>query len=220
MQESTRRQYLSLLGIDTWLPRDEPDARDSALPVATSPAGVVPAGVVPAPVSAPEPAIVPESPAVIASEPADIAVPAPLSFSLLALPDGLLLLAAPVTPEAPGLSGPEHALLASIATALAPGATLPATDEFHWPPRGVKLPAVAASGGATDVLVGLLAEHRRRRGLRDLLVLGEALAAAVQPAAGRLGLNVVAVPALAAMLSDPARKRACWDAAKSLRRGG
>lgn len=166
----------------------------------------------------------PESPAVIASVPADIAtetrVPAPLSFSLLALPDGLLLLAAPVTPEAPGLSGPEHALLASIATALAPGATLPATDEFHWPPRGVKLPAVAASGGATDVLVGLLAEHRRRRGLRDLLVLGEALAAAVQPAAGRLGLNVVAVPALAAMLSDPARKRACWDAAKSLRRGG
>lgn len=140
-----------------------------------------------------------------------------LSCSLLALPDGLLLLAAHL-PQAPGLSGPEHALLASIAAALAPGASLPATTEFHWPPRGVRLPTTAR-GGASDALVGLLAEQRRRLGLRDLLVLGEDLAQQVQPVAGRLGLKWVAVPALSAMLADAALKRACWDAAKPLRRG-
>lgn len=229
MQETTRRQYLALLGIDVWLPRDEADASDAAA-AASMPAPVPERAAVPAVVAEPSPpAAVPVTPppflepAPVASPP--VASPAeapgePLSCSLLVLPDGLLLLAAHVTPQAPGLSGPEYALLASIAGALAPGATLPATEEFHWPPRNLRLPAAAARGGAGDALIGLLAEHRRRRNVRDVLVLGESLADSVRPAAGRLGLNLVAVPALSAMLADPALKRACWDAAKSLRRAG
>lgn len=187
MQEATRRQYLALLGIETWLPRDQ--AEEPVVPAAQS---VEPA-------------------------PTKVAGVDALSCSLLALPGGLLLLAAHLS-QAPGLSGPEHALLANIAAALAPGASLPATTEFHWPPRGVRLP-VTARGGTVDALVGLLGEQRRRQGLQDLLVLGEDLARQVQPVAERLGLTLVAVPALAAMLADPVLKRACWDTAKPLRRG-
>lgn len=261
MQEATRRQYLALLGIDVWLPRDEAEASDAAAaaanvaapaappahePVAARPAVVaepVPGAArppleqtheVPAPVMQPPATQLPEmeapaAQAPVTPPPAPVSTPPTvtatgssaesLSCSLLSLPDGLLLLAGHVTPQAPGLSGPEFALLASIAGALAPGATLPAIEEFHWPPRNLRLPAAAARGHAGDALVGLLAEHRRRRNVRDVLVLGEALADSVRVAASRLGLNVVAVPAVSAMLADPALKRACWDAAKSLRRG-
>lgn len=255
MQEATRRQYLALLGIDVWLPRDEAAASDAAAAAANVAAPVAsPAQepVVARPAVVAEPPPVEQTPAVqaqamqtpvmpppVMEEPAEQApvmppsapVSAPLtvtatvspaeslSCSLLSLPDGLLLLAGHVTPQAPGLSGPEFALLASIAGALAPGAALPAIEEFHWPPRNLRLPAAAARGHAGDALIGLLAEHRRRRNVRDVLVLGEALADSVRAAASRLGLNVVAVPAVSAMLVDPALKRACWDAAKSLRRG-
>lgn len=251
MQEATRRQYLALLGVDVWLPRDEAEASDAAAaasvvaapvaPTAQEPVVARPAVVVaPPPVeqtpAAPAPAMdapvtqSPAAPAPVTPPPAAVSLSPPvtpaespsgsLSCSLLSLPDGLLLLAGHVTPQAPGLSGPEFALLASIAGALAPGATLPAIEEFHWPPRNLRLPAAASRGHAGDALVGLLAEHRRRRQVRDVLVLGEALADSVRAAASRLGLNVVAVPAVSAMLVDPALKRACWDAAKSLRRAG
>lgn len=254
MQEATRRQYLALLGIDVWLPRDEAAASDAAAAVATVAAPVAPSAPEPVaerPAVVAEPAPVEQSPAMQTpvtqaptvqapteqaptgqapvtppSEPVSMPPPVTaspagsLSCSLLSLPDGLLLLAGHVTPQAPGLSGPEFALLASIAGALAPGATLPAIEEFHWPPRNLRLPAAAARGHAGDALIGLLAEHRRRRHVRDVLVLGEALADSVRAAASRLGLNVVAVPAVSAMLVDPALKRACWDAAKSLRRAG
>lgn len=261
MQEATRRQYLALLGVDVWLPRDEADASDAAAAVAahaaepgarrqvvvaepstppvvaaTPPAGQAP-GMEEAPAlqsSAVQSSTMAQSPTEhtfaqrVPAQQAPASMPPPtatgssaesLSCSLLSLPDGLLLLAGHVTPQAPGLSGPEFVLLASIAGALAPGATLPAIEEFHWPPRNLRLPAAAARGHAGDALIGLLAEHRRRRNVRDVLVLGEALAESVRAAASRLGLNVVAVPAVSAMLADPALKRACWDAAKSLRRG-
>ncbi|MFZ5722416.1 MAG: hypothetical protein ACOY33_02025 [Pseudomonadota bacterium] len=223
MQETSRRRYLALLGIDLWLPRDAVDAVAEAPsaepPVVPSPAVAAPpppaAEAVPA-APEPVPAATPP-PAAAAAVAGDVG---PLGCSLLALPDGLLVIAAYVTPQAPGLSGPEHALLASIAAALAPGARLPAPDEFRWPPPGVRLPAVARPGAGADALIGLLAEQRRRRNLRDLLLLGESLAAPVQEAAVRLGLNAVVAPSLSAMLADPARKRACWDVARPLRRGG
>lgn len=249
MQEATRRQYLALLGVDVWLPRDEAEASDAAAAATVVAAPVAPPAqepVVARPAVVAEPPPVEQTPVVqtpvmeapaaqapVTPPPAPVSTPIStpppvtatgspaesLSCSLLPLPDGLLLLAGHVTPQAPGLSGPEFALLASIAGALAPGAALPAIEEFHWPPRNLRLPAAAARGHAGDALIGLLAEHRRRRNVRDVLVLGEALADSVRAAASRLGLNVVAVPAVSAMLADPALKRACWDAAKSLRRG-
>lgn len=240
MQEALRRQYLALMGVDVWLPRDAADemvaAVPEALPAMAGTAVAAPRAPLPDDLprrldalrEAPAATAIPALDAPVAKAPAVItpAVPAAAAgvadrfgCSLLALPDGLLLVAAYVMPDAPGLAGPEYALLASIAAALAPGTILPAAEEFRWPPPGAsKLPAMSRPGAGVEALTGLLAE-RRRRGLRDVLVLGEAMTAPVSAAATRLGLQVVPAPSLAAMLADPAQKRACWDAARPLRRG-
>lgn len=240
MQESLRRQYLALLGVDLWLPRSAGDPESSAdavpaapaLPVTgprvavadAAPMAAAPAPLVPSPRIVEEAKPVPQGPGVV--PPVATATPAAVSgtpdrigCSLLTLPDGLLVIAAYIKPDAPGLGGPEYALLASIAAALAPGAALPSADDFRWPPPGVQLPEVLRAGAGSDALVGLLAEQRRKLKLRDVLLLGEAAAAPVSAACTRLGLNLVMTASLAAMLADPAHKRACWDAAKVLRRG-
>lgn len=253
MQESTRRQYLALLGVDLWLPRNEADAVDdvsavlpdaipaaaravaptpesAVTPVATpTPEAELPVAPVEPPRAAPpagHPTPAPNPPAVAAppvviAPPSAAAVPGEperIGCSLLALPDGLLVIAAYIKPDAPGLAGPEYALLASIAAALAPAANLPSADDFRWPPPGVQLPEVLRPGAGSEALIGLLAEQRRKLKLRDVLLLGEAAAAPVSAACTRLGLNLVITASLAAMLADPAHKRACWDSAKVLRR--
>ncbi len=140
-----------------------------------------------------------------------------IGCSLLPLADGLLLVAAFGTPQAPGLSGPEHALLANIAAALVPGAGLPATLDFSWPPAGMRVPGMEKPGAGREALVAMLTEQRKR-GVRDVVVLGAELAALLGDAITRQNMVQANGPSLAVLLADPQAKRACWEAVRSLRR--
>lgn len=232
MQESLRRQYLALLGIEQWLPRDQADAADTptadAAPAVSAVAALQetpPAGV-PAPrarleslLAAPPPGVA-EPPVAALPKVATAAAPAAgvverLGCALLSPGDGLLLVALFVSPAAPGLSSAEHAMFVRLAGALAPGAAVPEPVGFTWPPAGIRLPGMDTPGAAADALSAVLQRHVRE-GARDLVMLGES--ALVATCAAACGLRVVAAPALAAMLADPARKRACWDLIAPLKR--
>lgn len=270
MQESVRRHYLALLGIEQWLPRGEADPVAAAGPVAVG----VPLAAAPGPASLPaatatlataapagierEPVVAgattsterrevpvgsaakldalmqqsgaptprqtraPASPAASGAQPT---APAPvvsavaterLACSLLVSDDGLLVVAAFATMDAPGLSAAEHEMLLRLAGALSPRFTAMPVD-LHWPPRGARVPGLDRPGAARQALQEALVT-RQRQGVRDLLLLGEEMAPLLADAVTRLGLTLVVAPALAAMLADPQAKRACWDLAKSLRR--
>lgn len=217
MHEALRRQYLALLGIEQWLPRGEPDplagAVAPAVPaavsasapgaLATSEAGVSAAGA-----SGPQATETLQNVSVAESSER-------VGCTLLPLADGLLLVAMLSTPDAPGLTGPEHEMLLRMAAALTPGRAPGAALEFHWPPRGARVPGLDRPGEAQKALAALLAE-RRRQGVRDVLLLGESLQAALAGACAQLDLRLVAAPSLAVMLVDPQAKRACWDVARPL----
>lgn len=162
----------------------------------------------------------PEMPGVAGTEPTSPAArdgAEHIGCSLLPLADGLLLVAAFGTPQAPGLSGPEHALLANIAAALVPGAELPATLDFSWPPAGMRVPGMEKPGAGREALVAMLTEQRKR-GVRDVVVLGAELATLLGDAITRQNMVQASAPALAVLLADPQAKRACWEAVRSLRR--
>ncbi len=246
MPEATRLAYLALLGIEQWLPRagrdgdgvaeaqapgaDVPDvavqraaAAPAAAPVALSPERVaqLDAMLAPAANGRPAPRVsTQEMPGVAVTEPT---LPAArdgagrIGCSLLPLADGLLLVAAFGTPQAPGLSGPEHALLANIAAALVPGAELPAILDFSWPPAGMRVPGMEKPGAGREALVAMLTEQRKR-GVRDVVVLGAELAALLGDAITRQNMVQANGPSLAVLLADPQAKRACWEAVRSLRR--
>lgn len=234
MNEALRRRYLAVLGIEQWLPRDAPaDVVEAAAAEATTvvappalhelrgmppqlsaSASMPPISPPPSSASSPAPGVSPTS---LQSMPAER-----VGCSLLAPGEGLLLLAEFVTPDAAGLSGQEHALLINIAAALMPGisgSALPDTLDFSWPPRGARLPGMDRPGAAMEALMALLIEQRKR-GVRDVLVLGETLGNLLRTTTLAQSLSLVIVPSLAAMLADPAQKRACWVIAQSLRRSG
>ena len=63
-----------------------------------------------------------------------------------------------------------------------------------------------------------LLDAQRKRGAGDVIVLGEELGALLAGGVERPGLVLACAPSLAAMLADPAAKRACWAAVRHLRR--
>lgn len=242
MHEATRLQYLALLGIEQWVPRDAVMAAEDVADTATSVAmlaAVAPVDVAPAEAagSRPPPAGAAQLDALLAGEPAPprgvrdapVVVPSPavavvapergerVGCSLLPVGDGLLLVAAYITPQAPGLSGPEYALLANIVTALRPAAALPTAIEFNWPPVGVRVPGMDRPGAGREALLALL-DGQRKRDPGEVIVLGEELGALLAGSGDRPGLVAACVPSLATMLADPAAKRACWAAVRHLRR--
>ncbi|MFZ5698119.1 MAG: hypothetical protein ACOY9J_05275 [Pseudomonadota bacterium] len=248
MPEATRLAYLALLGIEQWVPRAGRGAEGDGVAETQSPgvdvsdAAVKRTAAVPAaaPVALPAERIAQldamlaqaaggrpaprtstqEMPGIAGTEPT---LPAAgdgaerIGCSLLPLADGLLLVAAFGTPQAPGLSGPEHALLANIAAALVPGAELPATLDFSWPPAGMRVPGMEKPGAGREALVAMLTEQRKR-GARDVVVLGAELATLLGDAITRQNMVQASAPALAVLLADPQAKRACWEAVRSLRR--
>lgn len=248
MPEVTRLAYLALLGIEQWVPRAGRDAAGDGVAEAQSPGADVSDAAVKRTAAAPAaaPVALPaeriaqldamlaqaasgrpaprtstqEMPGVAVTEPT---LPAArdgterIGCSLLPLADGLLLVAAFGTPQAPGLSGPEHALLANIAAALVPGAELPATLDFSWPPAGMRVPGMEKPGAGREALVAMLTEQRKR-GVRDVVVLGAELATLLGDAITRQNMVQASAPALAVLLADPQAKRACWEAVRSLRR--
>ncbi len=236
MHEATRLQYLALLGIEQWVPRDA--VVDAGVPVEVATGAVVADAALPGNVaSSLPPAGAAQLDALLAGEPvarrtvrealvvappaSNVAVPPErgerVGCSLLPVGDGLLLVAAYVAPEAPGLSGPEYALLANILSALRPGAALPTAIEFSWPPAGVRLPGMDRPGAGREALMALL-DAQHKRGAGDVIVLGEELGALLAGGVERPGLVLACAPSLAAMLADPAAKRACWAAVRHLRR--
>lgn len=170
--------------------------------------------IAPPPVSGAESAL--STPAVTATGvPVVLAPGVRVGCSLWLLADGLLLVAALSTPDAPGLTGPEHEMLVRLAAALTPGQAPGASFEFHWPPRGVRLPGLDRAGEAQKALAGLLAE-RRRQGVRDVLLLGEELSPLLADVCAQQALTLVPAPSPAAMLADQQAKRACWELARPL----
>lgn len=142
--------------------------------------------------------------------------PGRFACAWLLLADGLLVVASLNAPDAPGLSGAEQELLMRMATALAPGrASLPLPVEYHWPPRGVRVPGLARPAEAEKSLREQLTSWKAG-GVRDLLVLGDTLVSLLQPLADSAGMCLVLAPSLGAMLADPQAKRACWDLARPL----
>jgi hypothetical protein len=236
MQESTRLQYLALLGIEQWLPRNAvPHAEevadagpavaqaklDALLKAPGTPDGLpAMAGNVepPAIAGVREPAVVSSPPLSAAQAPsqhpqrtaASTASGERVGCSLLVLPGGLLLVADFVSPDAPGLSSAEHAMYLRLAAALAPGQTLPPPWDFSWPPAGVRVPGMDRPGAARDALKAVL-EAQCRRGLRDIAVLGDVAGGMFMALAEQMSLaKPVCAPSLAAMLTDAERKRECW----------
>jgi len=243
MPEALRRQYLGLLGIDAWLPRNAVDevvagesvpAADvnSAAPVAAESAGqraaqldallgraapgangVREANPSPSPDAIPSPAREPQRVEQGGAVPAER-----FGCTFLAAGDGLLLIAAFAAPDAPGLSSAEHEMLVRLAAALVPGRTLPSPRDFSWPPAGLRVPGMEAPGAAREALRAML-DDQRRRGTRDVAVLGDELAAVIAALAEGMGLPApVRAPALATMLREPERKRDCWALLSPLRR--
>lgn len=141
-----------------------------------------------------------------------------IGCALLALPGGLLLVAEFASPDAPGLTSAEHAMFLRLAAALVPGQALPSPRDFTWPPAGVRVPGMDRPGAAREALRALL-EEQRRRGLRDVAVLGEGAAVVFRALVDEAGLpSPVCTFSLAAMLEEPDRKRACWTALAPLKR--
>lgn len=241
MHEATRLQALALLGIEQWVPRDAaPESADVEVRAGIDAAAEIPADGT-AVDDAPPPrqvalpgsamtkldALLPgagraRTPPPFATTPANEAPPSPLPASagerlacaLLPAGDGLLLIADFSSPEAPGLSGDEASVLLRLAAALAPGRQLPEPSDLHWPPRGARLPGMDRPGAAREALVAQLREQYKR-GVRDVLLLGDATATLL----GDLpGVRIVRAPSLAAMAANPALKKACWTAASPLKR--
>ncbi|MFP5383331.1 MAG: hypothetical protein ACLGHG_04605, partial [Gammaproteobacteria bacterium] len=141
--------------------------------------------------------------------------PGRFACAWLPLADGLLVVASLDAPDAPGLSGAQQELLMRMAAALAPGHALPAPVEYHWPPRGVRVPGLARPAEAEKSLREQLTSWKAG-GVRDLLLLGDTLVSLLQPLADAAGMRLVLAPSLGAMLADPQAKRACWDLARPL----
>lgn len=247
MQESTRIQYLSLLGIEQWLPRDSEDesahgvvARESdvlhAEPVRTESAqttlvksnadsaitSVSPMERLDALLAQTAPLPAALSRAVNDEVPQKFAPVLPagerVGCALLMLPGGLLLVADFSQPDAPGLSSAEHTLLLRVAAALVPGQTLPSPKDFSWPPVGVRVPGMDKPGAAHEALRAML-EELRRRGLRDIAVLGEASSSIFNELAVAMNLPLpVCTLSLAVMVAEPERKRECWNLLAPLKR--
>ena len=184
------------------------------------PVGAAPAATTPPPPATPvsppprpEPTPPKAAPAPAPPAPRSPAAGERVGCSLLALPDGLLVVAAFATSAAPGLTGPEHEMFVRLGQALAPGRAIGAVTDFHWPPRGVRVPGIDRPGEAARAFAALLSGPALA-GARDVLLLGEVLADVLAPS----GVHVVVGPSLATMLADPAAKRACWERAKPLLR--
>lgn len=104
-----------------------------------------------------------------------------------------------------------------LAAALSDGQPLPATQDFFWPPVGLKLPNMHVPGAAAKAL-GAKLEDLQRRGLRVVAVLGDGRLFARLLAPMGLPAPVVTVT-LAAMLAAPELKRECWNALAPLKSG-